>query len=175
MEKTQWISGDWNAICDICGFQFKASELRENWKKQRVCKDDFETRHPQEFVRTRPETNTVPWSRPDDEQGVITLSYLIHNVPTFLTAVSDAQVYNYATGTIAGGAWPLTLPDANDATYGGISTSITVFIENSWTQVRKPCTVNVNTGTLRGSNQILPGQTARFVNYPATNTWQREV
>lgn len=60
-------AGDWLAICDMCGFRFYASELKENWKGQRVCSKDFETRHPQEFIRPRLEQTSVPWTRPDPD------------------------------------------------------------------------------------------------------------
>lgn len=43
--------GDWNAVCDRCGFEFKASELRRDWQGLMVCPEDFERRHPQEFIR----------------------------------------------------------------------------------------------------------------------------
>lgn len=40
-----------NAICDVCGFKYRASELKLRWDGLRVCAEDFERRHPQEFVR----------------------------------------------------------------------------------------------------------------------------
>jgi hypothetical protein len=58
-------AGDWLAICDICGFRFKASALRKNWKNEMVCKEDFELRNPQEFIRVRPEKIAAPWVRPE--------------------------------------------------------------------------------------------------------------
>ncbi len=42
---------DWNAICDRCGFRYRASELKRNWQGLRVCAEDFEPRNSQEFVR----------------------------------------------------------------------------------------------------------------------------
>ena len=32
-----------------------------------VCSKDFELRHPQEFVRVRPEKIAVPWARPESD------------------------------------------------------------------------------------------------------------
>lgn len=58
-------AGDWLALCDICGFRFKASKLKKNWKHEMVCPEDFELRHPQEFVRVRPEKISTPWARPE--------------------------------------------------------------------------------------------------------------
>ena len=56
--------GDWNALCDICGQKYKASELRKNWKGLMVCSRDFEPRHPQDFVRGVEDNPTPPWTRP---------------------------------------------------------------------------------------------------------------
>lgn len=59
--------GDHNAICDSCGFKFKASELRKTWDGRMVCADDFEERHPQDTIRPRPESRKLPWTRPEPE------------------------------------------------------------------------------------------------------------
>lgn len=55
--------GDWNAICDRCGFKFKASELKEEWTGLMVCPEDFELRHPLDFVKGRADQISVPWVR----------------------------------------------------------------------------------------------------------------
>jgi hypothetical protein len=57
--------GTWRAICDRCGVEFASDQLIEDWQGHRVCKKDFETRHPQDFVRGVPDDPTVPWSRPE--------------------------------------------------------------------------------------------------------------
>ena len=57
--------GDWNAICDRCGFKFKASQLKEDWQGLRVCAEDFEHRHPMDFLKVYPDKVNVPWTRPD--------------------------------------------------------------------------------------------------------------
>lgn len=38
----KWKSGDWWRECDICGFDYLRSELRENYKGLLVCKKDWE-------------------------------------------------------------------------------------------------------------------------------------
>ena len=63
-EKDYLKSGDFNALCDSCGFKFKASELRRRWDGFMVCSDDFEERHPQDLIRLRPERTALPWARP---------------------------------------------------------------------------------------------------------------
>lgn len=56
--------GNWNALCDRCGRKFKASELQRTWEGLMVCAEDYETRHPSDFLRVQAEKITVPWARP---------------------------------------------------------------------------------------------------------------
>lgn len=67
MPRNYWVNGDWNAICDCCGFKFKASQLRKDWKGEYRCMSCWETRHPQELLRVPKDDPSVPWARPDDE------------------------------------------------------------------------------------------------------------
>lgn len=60
--------GNWNAICDVCGFKFKASTMRKRWDGLMVCETDYELRHPQDFLRVRGDHPAVPWARPEAEE-----------------------------------------------------------------------------------------------------------
>lgn len=71
MRKTWFTSGDWNAICDVCGFKYKASELTERWDGLKVCSKDWETRHPQELIRPIPDQKPLPWTRPESRDITI--------------------------------------------------------------------------------------------------------
>ena len=62
---TRYKKGDWKVVCDVCGQRYLASALRKRWDGLMVCNKDYETRHPQEFVRARTDTQTVPWTRPE--------------------------------------------------------------------------------------------------------------
>lgn len=64
--------GDWNCICDVCGFLRKSSELRLRWDGLRVCQEDWEPRHPQDFVRGVPDSQSIPWSRPEAPDVFVT-------------------------------------------------------------------------------------------------------
>lgn len=69
------ISGDYNALCDSCGRKFKASTMRKRWDGLMVCSEDYEQRHPSDFLRVQKEKIAVPWSRPygtDSFVGVCT-------------------------------------------------------------------------------------------------------
>lgn len=82
MENNYFKSGDWNVICDVCGFKFKASELKETWDKKRVCSQDFELRHPLDFLRAPRETTSIPWSRPEPADQFVTVNYVAASVGT---------------------------------------------------------------------------------------------
>lgn len=43
--------GDFNRICDRCGFKYKASRTRKEWNGLIVCDKCYEPRHPQDFVK----------------------------------------------------------------------------------------------------------------------------
>lgn len=48
------IVGDYNVICDVCGFKLKRSQTRKRWDGLLVCDADWEPQHPQDFVRALP-------------------------------------------------------------------------------------------------------------------------
>lgn len=64
MKKNHFISGEWNLICDVCSKKIKAHEARQRWDGFIVCPDDFENRHPQDFVKANTDKLTVPFVRP---------------------------------------------------------------------------------------------------------------
>lgn len=57
--------GDHNAICYVCGFKRKASEMKLRWDGVYVCKEDWEPRHPQDFVRGMPDEQAPEWTQPE--------------------------------------------------------------------------------------------------------------
>lgn len=63
--KNIFLSGDWNTICDVCGFKYKASELKKRWDGLMVCEKDWETRQPQDLLRVPAETPPPPFVRPE--------------------------------------------------------------------------------------------------------------
>jgi hypothetical protein len=64
MAKNYYRSGDNNLTCDVCGKKMKASETRQRWDGFQVCRDDWEERQPQDFVRARNDKISVPVVRP---------------------------------------------------------------------------------------------------------------
>lgn len=79
--KSNWFeSGLWNALCDVCGFKRKSSELTERWDGMMVCRPSvkagcWETRHPQELIRPIPDQLPLPWTRPEPPDRFISVTY----------------------------------------------------------------------------------------------------
>jgi hypothetical protein len=71
--------GDFNRICDRCGFKFKASDTIKEWQGLIVCHSCYESRHPLDFVRGRRDRQRVPWSRPEPENIFILEVYADDN------------------------------------------------------------------------------------------------
>lgn len=57
--------GTWNALCQVCGFKFKADMLQKRWDGLWVCHKDWETRHPQDLIRVPKDSGKIPWSSPE--------------------------------------------------------------------------------------------------------------
>lgn len=62
-----------NAVCDVCGFKFKASEMRLMWNGLRVCDKDFETRQPQDLIKGIIDHQTPKWIRDQVEPIYISI------------------------------------------------------------------------------------------------------
>lgn len=62
-----FILGDSKSCCDVCGFDYKQSQLRKRWDGAMVCSKDWEPKHPQDFVKARPERSIVKDARPAPE------------------------------------------------------------------------------------------------------------
>lgn len=71
MSDPAYIPGDFWRICDRCGFKKRASQTFQTWDGLYVCAEDFETRHPQDFVRGRLDNQSVPNARPAPTVNVI--------------------------------------------------------------------------------------------------------
>jgi hypothetical protein len=88
-------SYSYNASCDVCGFQFKASELRKRWDGLMVCDEDFETRHVLDFFKNKNDHHPLPFTRPQEV------------IPAYYTGIYDnalsAMSFTSAPATSAHG------------------------------------------------------------------------
>jgi hypothetical protein len=63
-ENNSWYKpGAWNVICDVCGFRLKSTDVRKRWDGLMVCHVDYETDHPQKYLRVREDKQAVPFTR----------------------------------------------------------------------------------------------------------------
>jgi hypothetical protein len=92
-KKGRW-PGTWRAICDRCGFEFPSDQLIKDWQGLMVCHADYETRHPQDFVRGVPDNTTPPWTRPEPPDTFIVVNYRETDT-SYCTSISSAAVADY--------------------------------------------------------------------------------
>ena len=52
---SKYKSGDHWVVCDVCGFEYRRNIMKQTWDNKVVCPEDYETRHPLDFVRVRAE------------------------------------------------------------------------------------------------------------------------
>lgn len=78
MSKNYYVSGEWNVTCDVCSKKIKSSQAKQRWDGFIVCPEDYEQRHPQDFVKARTDKVSVPFTRP---------------IPTIIYTATNAIVY----------------------------------------------------------------------------------
>lgn len=78
MKKNHFISGDWNITCDVCSKKIKASESKQRWDGFIVCEADYEIRHPQDFVKSKTDKVSVPFTRPIPTLTFTAIPYIIY-------------------------------------------------------------------------------------------------
>ena len=91
-----YIPGDFWRIDDRSGFKVRASRTRKEWTGDIVSTKSWEARHPQDYVRGRPDDQTVPDPRPrpaDASQG---------NAFTVTTAAASAGAYIITVSSSSG-------------------------------------------------------------------------
>jgi len=62
-----WKPGDYNIICELTGMKAKRSQCRKRWDNRIVLKESWERRHPQDFLRSKPDRQTVPDPRTEGD------------------------------------------------------------------------------------------------------------
>jgi hypothetical protein len=92
-----YIRNDHWVIDDRSGLKIRSSEARREWTGAVVHKDDWEARHPQDFVRAKPERAIVRNPRPrpvDTFQGPLDTTVTVAALPgsTTLTVASSVRM-----------------------------------------------------------------------------------
>lgn len=76
MLKNHFLPGENNVTCDVCSKKIKSSNSRVRWDGLLVCKDDYEPRQPQDFVKGQRDKITVPFVRPIPTLEFTDVSYV---------------------------------------------------------------------------------------------------
>lgn len=90
--------GDSNAICDDCGFKFKHSQLKMDWRGLMLCRRCWQPRHPQEFLRGVPDKPDQQDPRPDPTPTYLPSSFSV-TTPSF--PASGTSVQNDNVGPVS--------------------------------------------------------------------------
>lgn len=72
-----FVSGQHNAVCQRCGFEYKSGQMTREWTGLWVCRggttnDCWEVRHPQESVRGRVDKQAPRWTSPEPPDVFVT-------------------------------------------------------------------------------------------------------
>lgn len=84
---------DYNVECPVCGFNYKASELKTRWDGLQVCPDDWEPRHPLDFYKPRNDTHKLPFILPAKGELSYTPTYVNRTDAANNGAITDTAYY----------------------------------------------------------------------------------
>lgn len=109
--KNYYVAGQWNVVCQRCGFRFKSGELQQEWTGLRVCSKCYEPRHPQTLIKVPEERSSVPWTSPEptdlfiyDPEVQTWITQVTTNGGTLTTATKTA-VDAFVVSAKASGYW----------------------------------------------------------------------
>ena len=95
MSKDTWSLGKWLVLCDRCGFERTNDKLKKEWTGLMVCADTcWEPRHPQDFVRAKPEENKVTYTRPEPADQFVSVTYVDSSVGVQETTIPSGTNNN---------------------------------------------------------------------------------
>ena len=92
--------GDNWLVCDVCGCHVYSSDACQRWDGMVVCKQDWEPRHEQDFVRARKD-QIIPAGlmRPEQEDDFITIPPISGPAP--IPPVTSVEIYqDFSTGEL---------------------------------------------------------------------------
>lgn len=112
MIRNQHRLGDWLVVDDITGFTIYASESVKLWDGRITHVSNFETRHPQEFIKARRDPKPVPFVRTEP------LAVLASSYSSFIGQTDIPTPIGPATHIFVSAADPPAPLGIGDATIG---------------------------------------------------------
>lgn len=100
MAKSYLKVGDYNAVCDVCGGEFKASQLKKRWDGLMVCWQDWEARHPMDFLRSQVPSKPIKLARPEPTDQFTTVNYISNYTSTIPPGTFDSPENYVISGFI---------------------------------------------------------------------------
>jgi len=101
------VAGQWNIICDVCGFEFKSGVMRKRWDGLIVCNDDFERDHPQKYIKSHSDPVPVPSDmirqEPEDQFILVCTRYTSQGIAgigvagCMIAGQNNGLPYNYGS------------------------------------------------------------------------------
>lgn len=73
------ILGDWNVICPVCSWKWKASDMVRRWDGVMVCPRDVDPYHPRDLERGVQEKQTVPFAYPEADDQFVEVTQVTEN------------------------------------------------------------------------------------------------
>ena len=103
---SRYDKGEWAVLCDVCGRKFRNQDLRQRWDGLKTCKDDWEPRQPQDFVRGVADYQAPVWTRPEpsDKFVPVTIIYDDYGNPLMPPVAQEATVtinFGYGRNVLA--------------------------------------------------------------------------
>lgn len=88
--------GKWLVLCDRCGFRRTSDQIVKTWDGYMVCAPSikpgcFETRHPQDFVRDKPDDQSVPFTRSEGADVFRTVDTIAPSVGVQETTIPEGH------------------------------------------------------------------------------------
>ena len=84
-----WTIGKWLVLCQRCGAKKVSDQVTKEWTGLLVCTERcLDQRHPQDFVRSVPDDQSVPYSSPEPADVYVDVTYDTevgvqeHTIPT---------------------------------------------------------------------------------------------
>jgi len=99
-------------LCDRCAFEFKLSELREEWNGAKVCPDCYEPKHPQLEPLTAtadPEALYKPRPNNDHEVGEGFVVVVNNDITRYNTMNPATLGTNFSISEMTGGLGTVTI------------------------------------------------------------------
>jgi len=96
--------GHW-VVCDVCGMSIRANKAKRTWEGLVVCPTDYETRHPQEFVRGIADTIAAQGEVRTEPSEVFSLPQCSSREAVAGVAITGCAITGYSEPDIPAGTF----------------------------------------------------------------------